>query len=300
MTIGTIIQWASNTLPTGWLLCDGSAVSRTTYADLFDVIGTTFGSGDGSTTFNLPDLRGRVAVGKSSETEFDTLGETGGSKELQAHTHGIRLEYGTNTNLDQNPAVGNKQQVTNNTDYPYRTYATETTGTGDSGNLQPYIVVNYIIKATTPDSIKISELEELTSADNNDVLPIVDTSANETKKIALSNLLKENKTYVAAETAIGTWIDGKIIYRQIITGVHYHNEELITGVDKLINFYGMSDPGTGLLRALPYGEVYNDNNFQCTLNLYQNAVRLASLNEGVAQNTSSSSIFVIEYTKTTD
>lgn len=60
---GAMMSYAGAAAPTGWLLCDGSAVSRTTYAGLFGVLGTTYGSGDGSTTFNLPDLRGRTVVG---------------------------------------------------------------------------------------------------------------------------------------------------------------------------------------------------------------------------------------------
>ena len=63
MPVGCVIPFAGAAAPTGWLLCQGQAVSRTTYAQLFSVIGTTYGSGDGSTTFNLPDMRGRVAVG---------------------------------------------------------------------------------------------------------------------------------------------------------------------------------------------------------------------------------------------
>ena len=59
---GMIKPFAGTTVPTGYLLCDGSAVSRTTYADLFAAIGTTYGSGDGSTTFNLPDLTNRVPM----------------------------------------------------------------------------------------------------------------------------------------------------------------------------------------------------------------------------------------------
>lgn len=60
-------------------MCDGSAVSRTTYATLFTAIGTAYGTGDGSTTFNIPDLRGRIAVGKNAAT-FSTLGATGGEE----------------------------------------------------------------------------------------------------------------------------------------------------------------------------------------------------------------------------
>jgi len=83
MPIGTSLEGYWTAAPSGFLLEDGSAVSRTTYAELFAVIGTTFGTGNGSTTFNLPDSRGRVTVNKSTDTEFDTLGEKYGEK---AHT----------------------------------------------------------------------------------------------------------------------------------------------------------------------------------------------------------------------
>src|SRR5690606_17924783 len=64
--IGTVVDYAGSTAPTGWLFCAGQAVSRSTYAALFSVIGTTYGVGDGSTTFNLPDLRGRVTAGRDN------------------------------------------------------------------------------------------------------------------------------------------------------------------------------------------------------------------------------------------
>lgn len=92
---GVVVPFAGSSAPTGYLMCDGATVSRTTYADLFAAIGTTFGAGDGSTTFALPNLKGRVVVGvDAGQTEFDTLGETGGAKthtltstEIPAHTH---------------------------------------------------------------------------------------------------------------------------------------------------------------------------------------------------------------------
>ena len=92
--VGTSIEGYWTIPPDGYLLEDGSAVSRTTYANLFNIIGTMFGTGDGSTTFNLPDSRGRVAVNKSSDTEFNTLGKKYGEKvhtltiaEMPVHTH---------------------------------------------------------------------------------------------------------------------------------------------------------------------------------------------------------------------
>ena len=73
---GMIVQYGAAAAPTGWLICDGTAVSRTTYATLFGIIGTTHGAGNGSTTFNLPDGRDRSLRGKGSGT---SLGGTSGS-----------------------------------------------------------------------------------------------------------------------------------------------------------------------------------------------------------------------------
>lgn len=92
---GTIVMYGGTTAPSGWLLCFGQAVSRATYTNLFTAISTNFGVGDGSTTFNLPDLRGRVAVGKDDMggsaagrvTGAATQGATGGA-ETVTHNHG--------------------------------------------------------------------------------------------------------------------------------------------------------------------------------------------------------------------
>lgn len=86
---GIISQYAGATAPSGYLLCDGSAVSRTTYASLFTAIGTTYGTGNGTTTFNLPDLRQRVPVGKYSSGTFSTLGVTGGAENMTLSTANI-------------------------------------------------------------------------------------------------------------------------------------------------------------------------------------------------------------------
>ena len=81
LPVGSVVEYASDTIPENWLLCDGRAVSRTTYAQLFKVIGTTWGAGDGSTTFNLPSKLGLVTVGKNSnDTSFKALNTKGGNK----------------------------------------------------------------------------------------------------------------------------------------------------------------------------------------------------------------------------
>ena len=81
--IGQMVDFAGTSAPTYWLDCDGSAVSRTTYADLFAVISTTWGVGDGSTTFNLPDFQRSVAVGSGGTgtgTLGNSVGDTGGAE----------------------------------------------------------------------------------------------------------------------------------------------------------------------------------------------------------------------------
>ena len=77
----TIVPWSSASVPSGFLECDGSAVSRTTYATLFGIVGTTYGVGDGSTTFNVPDLADNVPVGKSNNK---SLASTGGANTVAA------------------------------------------------------------------------------------------------------------------------------------------------------------------------------------------------------------------------
>lgn len=182
---GVLLPFAGSAAPGGWLLADGTPISRTTYAALFAVIGTTYGVGDGSTTFNLPNMQGRIPVGRdAAQTEFDTLGETGGAKTValstaempshahvqNAHTHG--QDYHSHTSHIDGNVVGYNGGVAGGfyfggnqapSHYDYTGFsatdtlsggaiqsATPTEQTAGSGtahqNLQPYTVLNYIIK----------------------------------------------------------------------------------------------------------------------------------------------------------
>lgn len=153
---GVITAFAGSTAPSGYLLCDGSAVSRSTYANLYAVIGTTYGAGNGSTTFNLPDLTGRVPVGKNAGT-FATLGSKGGEEthtmtvnEMPSHKHTTSVNSAVENTSIGGYAVG-AQSMFFGTDRGGTTKnwdtAMQNTGGGAAFNvLQPYTVLNYIIK----------------------------------------------------------------------------------------------------------------------------------------------------------
>lgn len=155
---GVVWPYAGASAPSGWLLADGSAVSRTTYASLFAAISTTYGVGDGSTTFNLPDAKGRVIAGKEATAtrltsagggvDGATLGATGGTDshtlttaQMPSHSHTVQ---GYNTGS----VVGSATTVaTGVSGASPNTVTVSTQGSGSAHpNAQPTIVLNYIIK----------------------------------------------------------------------------------------------------------------------------------------------------------
>jgi microcystin-dependent protein len=155
---GTIEAYAGSTAPTGWLLSYGQAVSRTTYANLFAVISTTYGVGDGSTTFNLPDLRGRAIAGVDNMGGTDagrlsisnTLGTATGaethtlsSAEMPSHRHDIQRSNSAATSVGADASAHYRISADSGATI---TTTQNTGGGGAHNNMQPTIVLNYIIK----------------------------------------------------------------------------------------------------------------------------------------------------------
>jgi len=175
--VGSIIMYGAAAAPTNWVLCDGSAINRTTYADLFTAIGTTYGSGDGSLTFNVPNLQGVFPIGYDGGSSY-ALAATGGattdtptlsgtnagttltSSQIPAHTHG-----GVTTGWPSGSWTGGTGAVQTAIDASGLSVASgsvnlslENTGGGSShthtwtgtssavDTIPPYLVVNYIIK----------------------------------------------------------------------------------------------------------------------------------------------------------
>lgn len=162
MPSGVMLAYGGPSAPTGWLLCDGSAVSRTTYADLFAAIGTSYGTGNGSTTFNVPNGKGRSMFGvDSGQAEFSALGATGGQKTVQQHNHGVTdpghnhalWSIGQEANVytlggSSNRAIlkgGSPNSGDGVTGTRTTGVSVDNAGSG-SNNLNPYLTANFIIK----------------------------------------------------------------------------------------------------------------------------------------------------------
>lgn len=146
VSTGSVVMFASITPPEGWLSCNGAAISRATYSALFAIIGTSYGVGDGSTTFNVPDFRGRGPLGSGTGTGLTarSLGAVGGAEThildatgMPAHTHSVGIS-GAATSSDGGGT---------------RMYNGGSINTGSAGgglahnNMQPWLGVNFIIKA---------------------------------------------------------------------------------------------------------------------------------------------------------
>lgn len=182
MPTGAILPYGGSIAPSGWLVCDGSAVSRSIYANLFVAFGTTYGSGDGSTTFNLPDLRGRMMIGAGTGPGLTTknLGDASGAEthqltesEIPIHSHEVSYSgttnsagahmhgfgggsgavYGQGSDPVSFTGLGSGVEYTD-TDmagdhvhsYSFSTVSNVTGGDQPHNNMPPYLAINYIVK----------------------------------------------------------------------------------------------------------------------------------------------------------
>jgi microcystin-dependent protein len=173
---GQLIMWPTSVAPTGWLLCNGQAVSRTTYSSLFNLLnydGLPYGNGNGSSTFNVPNLKSRFPVGLDSAGTFNALANSGGtiSPDL-SHTHdaaiagsrngSLTAKSGPNQSLDRFGNIGTGGYISESRDC-INTPSAGASGQSDNwgssdviGNTAsalganpippPYLVVNFIIK----------------------------------------------------------------------------------------------------------------------------------------------------------
>lgn len=288
LPIGSMMPYGKAEAPANWLVCDGSEVSRTTYAELFAVIGTSYGAGDGSTTFNLPNKKGKVSVGlDTSDTDFNTIGKTGGEKthtltieEIPKHRHNI---YGSSVEKAAGTGGGYSLSYKDSVG----DITTEAGGDQPHNNLQPYEVDCWIIKAYQSAGV-------LANVSNTKVNSSTDTYS--------CDYINKLNLYSTEEQVIGTWINGKPIYRKAIkiSNIRVENgvqiPTNIVNIEELTKYQAIFNIG---------GDIYNNFIFDQNTGLILTS-RLSGSNIIIVANDyyieSNDRIytFIIEYTKTTD
>lgn len=227
--IATVLDYSGATAPEGFLFCFGQAIDRTTYADLFAVIGTEYGAGNGTTTFNIPDYRGRVVAGKdnmggiaagrlTSPVAGSTLGAVGGSQshtlteaEMPAHDHPVNDPGHVHATVNQVAPVGAAIEGGNTYQLENRDTASALTGitVGDAGgdtahnNVQPTIIANKIIKVTANTFLSLIDL-----------LPSFDMKAN---AAALGVAASDNDMGTFTGTIISDDVSAKVALQELET-----------------------------------------------------------------------------------
>ena len=284
MPIGMMVDFVGTDIPNGWLICDGRTLDEETYPELYDALG---GSGG---TFTLPDCKGRVVVGyDANDTDFNAIGKTGGSKELQSHSHELQTSAGANYAGMVSTAYSGDAGWAVTTDSGTKSGGnvlggtTRTAGQGNSGNLQPYYVAYKIIKAknTTPT-----------------MASIVNTQNDSTTDGYSCKFINKLHTYSTTEQVVGTWINGKPIYRKVVekTVNATSNWTSYTLASLGISNYQYIYFGNGCRRIQGDRYVKDVNNGQ---NVYLD-MNNGTVNIGPDSEYKNIYTLVFEYTKTTD
>lgn len=293
--IGMYGWFAGENAPTNWLRCDGQEISRTEYKELFNAIGTTYGVGDGSTTFNLPNvnLENRTLVGSSGDGEF-SVGNTGGEKEhklivseMPAHGHKLPNDGAFSLSSDGSSAAGITfgKKVGNSS-----LLSTNSGGNQPHNNMQPYMASVCCIKAKQSVGLVGNVVSDMNAQGDNDVAP--------TKVI--KEYVDKKQTYSTDEIVVGTWL-GKPLYRKVIDFGDLPN---ITYKDVSINIYDEIDVmriyGTGISSngnklPIPYA---GGGSYDIAIS-YQHTTKSVRI-QTYSDRSSMSAQVVIEYTKTTD
>lgn len=295
MPIGSIIPYTGNTIPDNYLLCDGSEISRSQYPGLFNVIGTSFGEGDGINTFNLPKLDGKTLIGKdSTDTDFDAVGKEYGEKEhkltineMPAHNHTLNFNASYRTSEIASGAM--RAVLSAGKD---AACILSTGGSQAHNNMQPSLVVNYIIKAFNSSNLS-AQVINTKSTSNTDTYSCNYINDNIIDKYSFDEV-KTNKT----------WIDGKPIYRKVFEYTNLPaggSREIETNISNIDNVIGMEGIGdfNGYFR--PISRVsYNNTNEQVSFWYVKstNKIIICTGDNTGAKYCYTKLYIIMEYTKT--
>ena len=191
LPVGSVVEWTGTQTPQNWLLCDGREVSRTAYSELFAAIGTVWGAGDGSTSFNIPDYRDKFVLGAGGDVD---LAETGGEKEValtveQIPPHKHQAQVSSTNGSAEAISRGTSNAI-------WRSLISSTGGGQAHNNMPPYVGTYYIIKAKQSAGVIATVVDNLSSTSPTDAL-----SANQGK--LLNDKIKEtnNKSAITVKCA---------------------------------------------------------------------------------------------------
>ena len=290
--VGTVMEYIGGIAPRYYLLLDGSTHNISSYPELAELIKTTFGSynyfgGNGTTTFGLPDMRGRVPVGVDvRDVDFETIGKTLGSKSV------VLTEENMPKNVElikYSSASSNWGLQINNTEFQIKA-----TGQGTPvNNIQPSMAWNFIIKATnnTPLNAHVVNAQSNSTTDTYSCKRVNDAIADAVKDVYSTTETKTNKI----------WIDNKPIYRKVV--------ETNMTTSSLQKTYTLASIGLSnyssiiLLRTISQGNPINDDYFTTNDDQLRTLINQSGLIITVGSDYPQRPLTlytIIEYTKTTD
>lgn len=226
---GTIWQYAATSAPTGWLTCDGTAVSRATYATLFALVATTYGVGDGSTTFNLPDLQRRTPIGKGAADSLgNSDGVAAGSRAL-THTHTTPAHYhgmGTGATLNITSSGAALSGIETSTHVH-----SGTTGAG-TAHTHTNTISAFSPNGTT-NGTRVANTNLSTNQTNNTTACVIDSESAHTHAFVTGNQSGNHQHNVPAHTHASTDVAGLI---GLVTGGVNGNAAMTSGSNNNTNY----------------------------------------------------------------
>ena len=245
LPVGSVVEWTGTQTPQNWLLCDGREISRTTYSELFAAIGTVWGAGDGSTSFNIPDYRDKFVLGAGGEVD---LAETGGEKEvtltvdqIPPHSHRYSEPVSTQNVTTGNYAIKNWIQHAQ----------TDSTGGGQAhNNMPPYVGTYYIIKAKQSAGVVATVVDNLSSTSPTDAL-----SANQGK--VLNDKINDGLPVVLYDNSSGV----NTSFGLNDNVANYSFIEIYFKRQDVCSFIKIDNPnGKRVMLSLMFGYYYNNVN----------------------------------------
>lgn len=300
LPIGSIVSYGGLNAPENWLICDGSEISRTEYLELYNVLGTIYGKGDGSATFNLPDLKDKFILGTGNS---HISGETGGEEkhtltESEIPTMNVYmtktswydkggLEYG---------GAENRRVVAGGAAGGDTGYAIGTVNGGNQShnNMPPYATTIFIIKARQRAGVVATVVDNLNNTSALDAL-----SAKQGK--ILNDKITTNSTYSTEEVVVGTYM-GKAKYRKTI---------VMSNVTETNKTYDLSSLSVETCMINSSHSYFEQGNYQIPIGcyggttdysraFYQKNTKTLYVQFGTTYTMSKNIHITIEYTKTTD